>query len=82
MCSDLDENPPPEQRGRLGSPDSGPNGRLRADAGLKNAVAKPAEPALNHVSVVAVRVGAYSVQRFGTQPSYPTSRDELPGVMM
>ncbi|WP_371706754.1 ribokinase [Pseudarthrobacter sp. NIBRBAC000502772] len=30
----------------------------------------------------AVRVGAYSVQRFGTQPSYPTSRDELPGVMM
>lgn len=30
----------------------------------------------------AVRVGAYAVQRFGTQPSYPTSGDALPGVMM
>jgi ribokinase len=30
----------------------------------------------------AVRVGAYSVQRFGAQSSYPTSTDELPGVTM
>ncbi len=56
MCSDLDENPPPEQRGRLVGPDAGPNGRLRADAGLKNAVAKPAETALNRVSMVDVVV--------------------------
>ncbi|WAH96334.1 PfkB family carbohydrate kinase [Arthrobacter sp. MMS18-M83] len=29
----------------------------------------------------AVRVGAYAVQRFGTQQSYPTSTDDLPGGM-
>lgn len=29
----------------------------------------------------AVRVGAYTVQRFGTQLSYPTYEDELPEVM-
>ena len=56
MCSDLDENRPREQRGRLESPDSGSRGRSRPDAGLKNAVAKPAETATNPVSMVDVAV--------------------------
>lgn len=42
--------------------------RLAAGTGLQEAVE------------FAVRVGAYAVQHYGTQPSYPTLADELPEV--